>query len=141
MATSLSREACLTWLEEHPILVIVAVILSFLKILFIYFKVFFIDYTITVFPIFLLYPSSALHTQPSTIRPLSSCPRVVHISSLSPLFPIPFFISLCLFYAYFLYFFIIMLLLPCTFSSLFLLILSPLKTLHMVSISLILFLF
>ena len=32
--------------------------------------------------------------------PLSSCPWVVHISSLSPLFPMPFFISPCLLYGY-----------------------------------------
>ena len=49
---------------------------------------------------FPLYSPSALPPQPSHIPPLSSCPWVVHISSLSPLFPIPFFISPHLFYAY-----------------------------------------
>ena len=40
-----------------------------------------------------LFSPSTLYLQPSSIPPLSSCPWVVHISSLSPLFPIPFFIS------------------------------------------------
>ena len=39
-------------------------------------------------------------SQPSTIPPLSSCPWVVHISSLTSLFLIPFLISPHLFYAY-----------------------------------------
>ena len=52
------------------------------------------------FPFSPFYPPSTLSPQPSSIPPLSSCPWVVRISSLSPLFPIPFFISPCLFYAY-----------------------------------------
>ena len=49
-----------------------------------FFKVYFIDYAITVFPIFFspLLPST-LHPQTSSIPPLSSCPWVVHISSLT----------------------------------------------------------
>ena len=50
---------------------------------------------------FPLYPSSTLH--PSTLQHspfLSSCPWVVHISSLTSLFPILFLTSPCLFNAY-----------------------------------------
>ena len=44
--------------------------------------------------------SSALHPQPASIPPdLSSCPWLVHTSSLSSLFPIPFFTSPHLFNA------------------------------------------
>ena len=43
--------------------------------------------------------------QPSSIPRLSSCPWVVHISSLSSLFPIPFLTSSCLFNAYQFFFF------------------------------------
>ena len=52
-----------------------------------------------------LYPPSTLHPQTSSILPLSSCPWVVHTSSLSSLFPILFLTSPHLFYAYQLYFF------------------------------------
>ena len=52
-----------------------------------FFKVFFTDYAITVFP---LYSPSTLPPNAPTFPPLSSCPWVVHTSSLSPLFPIPF---------------------------------------------------
>ena len=56
----------------------------------------FIDYAITVFPISpplspLLSTTQNLQHPPT---PLSSCPWVVHISSLSSLFPIPFFFYL-----------------------------------------------
>ena len=96
------------------------------------FKVYFIDYAITIFPI--SPPLSSLH--PATLQHsplLSSCPWVVHISSLSPPFPIPFFISPHLFYAYQLCF-----LFPIP-PPLFLPPSSPLKTLHVMFISLILF--
>ena len=53
-----------------------------------FFKVYFIDYAISVFPIFPLQP---VPPTPPAFPPLSSCPRVVHISSLSSVFPIPFF--------------------------------------------------
>ena len=58
----------------------------------IFFKIFFIDYAVTVFPIFP--PLSPLLPDPPTLQHcpphVSSCPWVVHISSLSPLFPVPF---------------------------------------------------
>ena len=75
--------------------------------------------------------------QPHALLPpaLSSCPWVVHISSLTSLFPIPFLTSLCPFYAYQLCF-LFPELPPPFFPSP-----SPLKTLHVMSISLILFLF
>ena len=103
-------------------------------ILFIYLFIFIIDYTITVFPIFS--PLSILHPSPPTLQHsslLSSRPWVVHISSLSPLFPKPFFIS-----PYFM---------PTNYASSSLnlpplfLSHSPLNTFRMMSISLILFLF
>ena len=64
-----------------------------------FFKVYFSDYAIRVFPISPSLSSSSLYPQPSSIPHLSSCPRVVHVSSLSPLFPIPFLTSPYLFYA------------------------------------------
>ena len=67
--------------------------------------------------------------------PLTPCPRVVHISSLSPLFPVPFLTSPHLFYAYQLCFFFPVPSIPFLPSP------SPLKTLHVMSISLIPFLF
>ena len=95
--------------------------MTFLK----FFKVYFIDYAITVFPIFP--PLSHLHPvppNPPAFPTLSSRPWVVHISSLSSLFPTPFFYLspsiLCP---------PIMLLLPCT-SPLFLPSPCPLNTLH-----------
>ena len=65
-----------------------------------HFLIFFIDYAITVSPI--LPPLSPLCPVPPTLQhsPLSPHPWVVHISSMSPLFPIPFFISPHLPYAY-----------------------------------------
>ena len=61
----------------------------------------------SVFPIFpLLSHFHLVPLKPPAFPPnLSSCPWVVHISSLSSLFPIPFFTSLHLFNAYWLCFF------------------------------------
>ena len=94
-----------------------------------FFKVFFIDYAITVFPIF---PFIPLHPVPPTLQhssPLCSCPWVVHVNSLSPVSYTIFYLSpsiLCL---------RIMLFLPCTFSLLFLPPSSPLNSLCVMSIS------
>ena len=60
------------------------------QFIYLYFKVFFIDYAITVFPIPPFYPPSTLHPQLSSILPPLVHVVHVHISSLSSLFPIPF---------------------------------------------------
>ena len=97
------------------------------------FKVYFTDCANTVVP-FSLYPP--LPCVPSSLQHyplLSSCPWIVHISSLASPFPILFYLPLsilCL---------TIMLLIPCTFSPPFSL--FPLITLHVISISVILYLF
>ena len=65
-------------------------------------NIYFIDYAITVVPFFSspLFPS-ALHRPPTRIPPsLSSCPWVIHISSLASPFPILFLTSPCLFCTY-----------------------------------------
>ena len=73
-----------------------ALIKPFFLLYFFIFSVYFIGYAITVFQIFsLLYPPSPLH--PPTF---SSCPCVVHVSSLASLFPILFLTSPSLFYGY-----------------------------------------
>ena len=62
-------------------------------------KVYFVDYSYScpTFSTFVL-----LHQYPPSLQqsPLSSCPRVIHISSLASPFPIPFLTSLCLFCTY-----------------------------------------
>ena len=99
-------------------------------------NVYFIDYAITVVPLFLpfipLCPTTPL--PPAFPTPLSSCPWVVHISSLASPFPIlfstfPYFVP-TIYASYSLY------LSPHSPSSS-----SPLITLHVISISVILFLF
>ena len=83
-----------------------------------------------------LYPLSALHLPALQHSPsLSSCPWVVRISSLASLFPIPFLTSPCLFYAYQVCL-LFLVPFPLFFPSP-----SPLITLHVISISVILFLF
>ena len=65
------------------------------------FLIYFIDYAITIVPIFpLLSPSAWYHLPSSNPRPLSSCPWVMHKSSLASPFPIFFLISPCLFCTY-----------------------------------------
>ena len=72
----------------HPAIPLLGVYPKETKSLF--FKLYFIDYAITVFPIFP--PLYSLHPVPPhpPASPLSSCPWVVHVSSLTPLFPKPF---------------------------------------------------
>ena len=80
-------------------------------------------------------PLAPFHPVPLNLQhspALSSCPWDIHKSSLSSLFPIPFLTSPCLFYAYQLCFFFTVPPLPPFLPSL-----SPLKSLHVMSISLI----
>ena len=73
-----------------------------------FFKIYFIDYTIIIVPIF---PPPTSTPIPSSNLPLSSCPWVMHESSLATPFPILFLTSLCLFCTY-----QFVLLNPCTIS-------------------------
>ena len=61
----------------------------------------FIDYAITVVPFPApLTPLHPVHPLPPTFSPYSSCPWVIHVSSLASTFPILFLPSPCLFSAY-----------------------------------------
>ena len=107
----------------------------FLKNFKISFLICFIDYAITVVPIFPLCPPPPSPPIPSSNHPLCSCPWAVHISYLASSFPTLLLTSPCLFCTY-----QFVLLNPCTFSPMSS---SPseLITLQMISISMILFLF
>ena len=63
---------------------------------------YFIDYAITVVPFFspLYSPPPCTPNPPSSLLPLSSCPWVIHISSLASPFPILFLTSPCQFSTY-----------------------------------------
>ena len=74
-------------------------------------NIYFIDYAITVVPIFLPLPPSTWYLIPSGNPPLSSYSWVMHISSLATPFPILFLTSPCLLSVY-----QFVLLNPCTFS-------------------------
>ena len=95
-----------------------------------FFILIFYCYWITVVPIFPPLPALPDTSLPSSNPPVSSCPWIVHISSLASPFPRLFLSSPCLFCTYHLCF-----LFP---SSPFP---SPLRTLHVTSISVNLFLF
>ena len=73
---------------------------KFLFYLFIYFKIYFIDYAIAVVPFPPLYSPLPCTTPPTHIPPLYSCLWVIHISSLAPTFPILYLPSPCLFSTY-----------------------------------------
>ena len=60
---------------------------SFLFNVELFFKVYFIDYTITLSHFSPLYPPAPCTPPPSSIPPLSSCPWVIHLSSLASPFP------------------------------------------------------
>ena len=95
----------------------------------------FIDYAITVVPFPPLTPLHPAHSLPLTFPPYSSCPWVILISSLASTFPILFSTSPCLFSTYHLCY---------LFSVPFPLSHPPtplLITLHVISISVVLFLF
>ena len=104
-----------------------------LAINYFYFVIYFVDYAITVVPFSPpLFPST-LHTPPICLpSALSSHPWVVHISSLASPFPILFLPSPCLFSTIYATYS------PVPFSPLSP---SPLITLHVISISVMLFLF
>ena len=95
----------------------------------------FIDYAITVVPFPPLHSTHPAHLLPPTFPPYSSCPWVIHISSLASTFPTLFLPSSCLFSTYHLcYLFSV----PSPLTS------PPtplLITLHVISISVVLFLF
>ena len=101
---------------------------------FLFFKYFYwlYYYSCPISPFIPLYPAHPSH--PHSPR-LSSCPWVIHISSLASPFPILFLTSPYLFCTYHLCFLFPVPFPPLTPSS------SPLITLHMISISVILFLF
>ena len=82
-----------------PIVVIISTSIKWHNYLFIlfYFLNIFIDYAITVFPFILLHPA---HSLPPAFPPFSSCPWVIHISSLASTFPALFLPSPCLFSSY-----------------------------------------
>ena len=63
-------------------------------------KKYFTDYVITIVPILLPWPLSTWYPLHSSNAPLSSCPWVMHISSLTSPFPILFLTSPCLYYPY-----------------------------------------
>ena len=66
-----------------------------------FFKVYFIDYAIRVVLIFFPFaPLCPAHPFPPTFPPFSSCPWVMHISSLASTFPTLFLPSPCLFSTY-----------------------------------------
>ena len=64
------------------------------------FLTYFIDYAITVVPFSPFIPLCSAHPFPPTFLPFSSCPWVIHISSLASTFPILFLPSPCLFSTY-----------------------------------------
>ena len=65
-----------------------------------FFKIYFIDYAITVVPFPPLYSPMPCISLPPAFPPFSSCPWVIHISSLASIFPILFLTSPCLFSTY-----------------------------------------
>ena len=104
--------------------------------IYLFILIYFIDYAITVVPFFSPFysPLCCTHLPPS-LPHLSSSPWVIHISSLASPFPILFLTSPCQFCTYYLCF-LFPVLFP-TFSPLPL----PSDTFHVISITVILFLF
>ena len=101
------------------------------------FKILSIFYYAITFVSFFL-PFNVLYPAPHSLQypPHSSCPWVIHVSSLASPFPILFLTSPCQFCTYHLCFLYFLYLFP-----LFLFCPSPLITLHVISISVILFMF
>ena len=73
---------------------------SFIIFSFLSFFDIFIDYAITVVPFPPLHSTPSYPPPPSHIPPYSSCPWVLHMSSLASTFPILFLPSPCLFSTY-----------------------------------------
>ena len=98
---------------SHTIFVLLC-LAYFVKHYVFFFKVYFIDYTITVVSFLFspFSPSVLHHTRNRIPCSLSSCPWVIYISSLASTFPILFLTSPCLFSTYHLCF-----LFPVTFPS------------------------
>ena len=71
-----------------------------LELSFSFFKIYFIDYAITVVPFPPLIPLCPAHPLPPTFPPYSSCLWVIHISSLASTFPTLFLTSPCPFSTY-----------------------------------------
>ena len=97
-----------------------------------YFLIYFIDYAITVLPFSPLYSPLPCNPSHPPSPPLSSCPWVLHISSLASTIPILFLTSPCLFCTYCLCFLFRVPFRPSP---------SLLITLQVISISVVLFLF
>ena len=66
----------------------------------VFLKIYFIDYAITVVPFPPFTPLHPAHPLPPTFPLYSSCPWVIHISSLASTFPTLFIPSPCLFSTY-----------------------------------------
>ena len=100
-----------------------------------FFKIYFIDYAITVVPFLPLYSPPPCTPPPTCIPHFSSCPWVIYISSLASTFPILFLTSPCLSSTYDLCYLFSVPSPPLSPP------IPPLITLHVISISVILFLF
>ena len=70
------------------------------KLIFFFFQIYFIDYATTVAPFSPFSTLRPAHSLSPTFTPFSSCPWVIHISSLASTFPILFLPSPCLFSTY-----------------------------------------
>ena len=102
--------------------------------IFLFFNIF-IDYAITVVPFPPFTPLHPVHPLPPTLPPYSSCPWVILISSLASTFPTLFLPSPCLFSTYHLCYLFSVPFPPCPPPT------PLLTTLHVSSISMVLFLF
>ena len=88
-------------LKSYPLQRVRGVPYIFKRLVFIIYLFIFIDYAITVVPFFPpLYSPLPCIPLPPAFPPLSSCPWVVHICSLTSPFPILFLTSPCLFCTY-----------------------------------------
>ena len=98
------------------------------------FLIYFIDHAIRVVPFPPIYSPHPAHPLPPEFPPFSSCPWVIHISSLASTFPILFLTFPCLFSTYHLCYLFSVPLTPLSLSH------CPLRSLCVISISVVLFL-